>query len=109
MRLFGFIRENDKNAYATLSDAQLRGHLAFCMAANQMRVRVDQNGFPTAVATYGFEHQKAAIFLFGIIGDRDFINYMRQCWAAFFPYYRVMYYRRGQERTFSGKRNFSNN
>lgn len=107
--MFGFIRDNDKKGYASLNDKQLRAHLWASLAHNQLRARIECDGAVSAVCTYGFDHARKLIQVYGLVGDLDFVRFMRRSWHAYFPFYNVFFYRNGVERHYKHNLDFKRN
>lgn len=97
-RIFKFIRQNDKLAYTHMSDAELRGHLAFAGASGQILCRISDDQDIQAVATWQTSPRYQAVFLVGIIGDKAFLRHMLTEWHETYPYYKLLYFRKGKPR-----------
>lgn len=91
------MRANDKLAYTHMTDIQLREHLRFSIYTAQVLIRIDdETNDITALATWTIRPDHQVVFLVGILGDKDFLKYMIHEWQNQYPFYDLMYFRKGR-------------
>ena len=96
-QLFSYVRAKDKLAYTHMTDNQLREHLRFSIYTAQVLVRIDdETNELTGLATWTIRPDHQVVFLVGILGDKDFLHYMIREWQNQYPFYDLMYFRKGR-------------
>lgn len=92
-----FIRKHDKNAYTHVNDERLENHIRYSITSFQIYlVFGSETNELVHVATWNLLPEKQAVFLVGIIGDKEFLRHMIKQWQQHYPFYDLMYFRKGR-------------
>ena len=98
--LIALVRTKGAKAYVDYSDAELIEHFITQTLNTELQVRF--SGYILdCVCTWLFNHKEKKIFVVGLIGDKNFIRFMRKRWKAEYPDYSVYFLRRGKIRKHS--------